>query len=402
MSPKEHFFQLGSHQGLSWAEILEVFGVPHENTKKVNEILFVKDLNFKKPAEFSYKFLKLGGSLRAGELIQKTTKSKKLDDIILNYLKDQDFNHKYFNLNIFGNINYNVSTLKQKIIEKYKEFTGKRLKITGDFSKTQANTATTIKVLKKQGIELNIIKDPQSGTYAVAKTLYVQDIKLWSLLDFKKPVRDMKVGMLPSKLARIMLNLSNIPEEDGGFWDPFCGLGTIIMQGQLLNLYSYGSDISKENLEKARKNIEWLAKKGLVKELRYRLFKFDIKKNPLSNKILRDIAGRGRFDAVVTEPFLGKPRHKPFTTKKQVLAEWTQIRPLYKALLRNTSYLLNPGGRIVMIVPMFKYEKTKWYKPRLEINLKRWKIVKFNTGELTWIHEKTFIGRQVVVVEKKG
>jgi len=46
--------------------------------------------------------------------------------------------------------------------------------------------------------------------------------------------------------------------DDGGFWDPFCGLGTLIMQGQLLSYYSYGSDVNREVLAKAEKNVEWL------------------------------------------------------------------------------------------------------------------------------------------------
>jgi len=43
----------------------------------------------------------------------------------------------------------------------------------------------------------------------LAQTLTCQDFRAYEIRDFKRPVRDIKRGMIPLRLAKIMLNLAD-------------------------------------------------------------------------------------------------------------------------------------------------------------------------------------------------
>ena len=393
-----HIVFLGSNTGVSVAEFCEVFKCKTAETLRFHDKMFVNVAD----THLSANFWRLGGTVK----VVKLKLELKLSDLKLNNLVAKitelvpSFSRKYLGLSVYGSLNIGTHDLKLSIGESVSAKLGKKVKIVGSMRQAVLNTASSNKILNKGGLQIDIVALPSRDKVVVGFLQQVQDIDLWSSLDYSRPERDMKIGMLPSKLARIMLNLANIPREEGGFWDPFCGLGTLIMQGQLLSYYSYGSDVNKEVLQKAEKNVAWLKEIGLVKQLKYRLFKHDIKRNPLNNKILRDIARFGRFDAIVTEPYLGKPRSRPFATRKLAAAVWSSLRGLYKAFLRHASYLINPEGRIVFIVPAFKVRDGTWYEPNLEINRNRWKVVNFNAGKLTWRRPNSIVARQLVVIEK--
>jgi tRNA G10 N-methylase Trm11 len=55
----------------------------------------------------------------------------------------------------------------------------------------------------------------------VGITVLFQDVDEYSARDYGKNVRDMDVGMLPPKLAQMMLSISG---EARGIYDPFVGL----------------------------------------------------------------------------------------------------------------------------------------------------------------------------------
>ncbi len=277
------------------------------------------------------------------------------------------------------------------------------VKLVGDPKQKISNTATTHKVLKNNGIELNITYEKQTGLLVVSKTFAVQNYKVFSDLEYNRPHRDMEIGMLPFKLSLIMLNLAQL-KQNMGFWDPMVGLGTLLMAGQLKGLYSYGSDNDHIAVKKAKENVEWLFKKGLVQQLKFRTFRFDITKNPMSNKILRDIARYGKFDAIVTEGYLGPTRRKPFTSKRQVAVWISKLNNLYSKFLRNVSPLLQQGRRVVFCTPIYKYYDNGQIKKvalAAPINKNRYKVVSFDTGPLIWENKRSVVARQVHVIEKK-
>src|SRR5581483_12120222 len=64
------------------------------------------------------------------------------------------------------------------------------------------------------GIELLLIAT-HDGQTIIARTTEVQDIDSYTLRDRGRPKRDARVGMMPPKLAQIIINLAvgELPEE---------------------------------------------------------------------------------------------------------------------------------------------------------------------------------------------
>src|SRR6185369_6679518 len=82
-------------------------------------------------------------------------------------------------------------------------------------------------LLHHQVVEVNIIE--LADKVVLAKTLAVQDIDDWTVRDREKPYADRKKGMLPPKVARMMVNMA-VGNQAGKclVYDPFCGSGTVI------------------------------------------------------------------------------------------------------------------------------------------------------------------------------
>ncbi len=117
----------------------------------------------------------------------------------------------------------------------------------------RVKTATTLhEKLIERWCELMIITGDTG--YTIAQTVWVQDIDAYTRRDIGRE-RSMTVGMMPPKLAQIMLNLATKGERGLQIWDPFCGLGTTLIEAfhagytRLL-----GSDISEEMITATRKN----------------------------------------------------------------------------------------------------------------------------------------------------
>jgi tRNA G10 N-methylase Trm11 len=85
-------------------------------------------------------------------------------------------------------------------------------------------------------------------------TILFQDVDEYSARDYGKSVRDMDVGMLPPKLAQIMLNISG---EARGIYDPFVGLGTVLIEAAHGGYWALlGSDLAPEMVEASRENLQ--------------------------------------------------------------------------------------------------------------------------------------------------
>lgn len=182
-------------------------------------------------------------------------------------------------------------------------------------------------ILPKDGVELSsvvVAKQQVEEIYLIgdlkAKTIWVQDFEEWSRRDYGRPEVEAHIGMLPPKVARMMVNIAG----GGTILDPFCGVGTILAEAYSTNHQIFGSDISSDQLAKTKKNLDWLGAK-------YQLFREDARK--ISQKLAPNCVS-----SVVTEPYLG-----PDDPKK--LAE------LYSSCLADWQKVLKPGGKVVMAMP---------------------------------------------------
>ncbi len=195
-------------------------------------------------------------------------------------------------------------------------------------------------LLASKGVELAAAFG--RSTVWAGRLVAVQDIDAYSRRDYEKPFRDMKVGMLPPKLAQILINLTGVPA--GTLWDPFCGGGVLLMEGTLMGYRMLGSDIDERVLEGARQNCRWLAgallpsgSSGFAE-----IFRHDARE---------PLLGRP-FNAVVTEAYLGKPHSFPFTPG-EAEARFFELTPLFRTFFES---LAKSGfrGPVVIALPALR------------------------------------------------
>lgn len=90
------------------------------------------------------------------------------------------------------------------------------------------------------------------------RVIGVQDIDAYVKRDQARPARDAKVGMLPPKLAQILINLCGDLPKGSVLLDPFCGTGVVLQEAALMGYTPYGTDVNERMVEYTKRNLEWL------------------------------------------------------------------------------------------------------------------------------------------------
>lgn len=208
------------------------------------------------------------------------------------------------------------------------------------------------------GWDLVFIRDGQKTI--IAQTVKVQDIESYAKRDRERPKRDARVGMLPPKLAQIIINLAvgELPEEklenicdipadepiprrllNKTVLDPFCGTGVILQEALLMGYDIYGSDLEERMIDYSSQNLEWLKK----------LSDFD-EQERLETGDATTHQWRSQIDFVASETYLGRPFTNAPSTEilSQTIADCNLI---IKKFLRNIHGQLEPGTRLCLAVP---------------------------------------------------
>ncbi len=177
-------------------------------------------------------------------------------------------------------------------------------------------------------------------------TVAVQDFEDYSGRDYGRPRRDSRSGMLPPKLAKIMLNLGGA-KPGLTILDPFCGSGTILQEALLMNIDTViGSDISQKAVADTIANLNWLQKNRQISKNPTRVFTADVSS-------LDTLLEKQSVDLVVTEPFLGPTISKNISIIN-MLSLVQELETLYLAAFKTLARIIKPGGRLVFVFPLFK------------------------------------------------
>ena len=232
------------------------------------------------------------------------------------------------------------------------------------------------------GCELTIITDSGEGTpdVYIGRTVGAQDTNAYTHRDMEKPARDTRVGLLPPKLAQVMLNLGQWAAESRQqasgnekkrqkqfmVYDPFCGTGVIPLECLLRGWNVLASDASLKAVHATEKNIEWLRKE-------YKIFKKDVSSDVWKHDATKSFDTKSHsalleeLDVIVSETSLG-----PTFVDRPTLAEVGKLKTanekLQSAFLENVAHTL-PGIPIVCSWPV-------WYSRSGPIALERvWKAI---------------------------
>lgn len=328
-------FILGRESILSLAEIKAVFLLKKINFKinfhRENKLILTVENNIDLPEIMKL----LGGTVKIGESVIRGQINK---DALANFL------NTYINS---GKIEFSINGFNALGIE-----VKKALKQMGRSARyiESKNTATVIyNNLIKKGADIEVCNNEIFVTKAI------QSIDDFSKRDFGRPGRDDESGMLPPKLAMMMLNLATQP-ADNAILDPFCGSGTIVTEAILMNYRNIiGTDLSETAISDTLKNIEWLKKQYQIdlKNFNINVFQSDI--YDISKKIQND-----SIDAVIAEPYMGKPLHGN-EPKSSIERQATELKTLYLKAFERFAKILKPNGVVIFIIPRFR-SKEDWIK----------------------------------------
>lgn len=196
--------------------------------------------------------------------------------------------------------------------------------------------------LISNGAEIVIIETPTE--ISIGKTLAVQEFESFSSRDYGRPKRDMDSGIMPPKIARMMINIAEAP-LNAKILDPFCGSGTVLQEALLLGYTDIvGTDLSQKAVRDTKTNLIWLNKQHLTDSIPKVLIQ-DV--TELSKKFSSD-----SIDAIVTEPYMGPNlRHK--THLKDVQKIKSELEALYILAFKQFAKIIRRKGVVVMIFPIF-------------------------------------------------
>ncbi|MFH0814506.1 MAG: methyltransferase domain-containing protein [Candidatus Falkowbacteria bacterium] len=351
----QYFFILGRQPELSIAELEAVFKRDKIIAKCLASTKEFAIFDLKTKIDAEQMIQHLGGTIKIGEIVG-TTDSTNLSATIKSLLPQTD-KKIIFGINDYTGKNKPINLSKQlkKEIEQPCRFVYPQ-----QGEKYLSSVATEKnKLLTDAGAEFNLFSadartchfDPALAgekSLVIGRTLAVQPFEKFSKFDYDRPNKDAESGMLPPKVATIMLNLSEA-KQTATILDPFCGSGTILQQAALLGFKKIlGSDFSAKAVEDSRKNIAWIEQQTNKQ--------FNIEIAQLDARILSNEVAKNSIDVIVTEPFLGKPLwgNEPLNVIKQQVSE---LEIFYAEILEQLAVVLKKTGTLVIIVPSFNIKQ---------------------------------------------
>ena len=398
---KQYFFQAGTFSDLSYAELMAVFTIYNLNTDSIHR--YTDDIFIIKSKDISEDILlkifnRLGGFVRFGYIIDN------LDTFLDEYIK---VNEKIiFGISILGDSNRQelkyIKKLANEIKRGLKEYDISSRFLIPQKIDIQLNAAQILNndILEK-GFELCILKKTNENgerEEIYCKTIAIQDLEGYIERDMDRPYSDIEMGVLPPKLARMMINYASI--QEGIIWDPFCGSGTLLMESAVLGYNFLGSDIDSDALKYSEENILWLSKEGNMGNVVYDIFKFDVK-NP-DNAILKKLRNTN-ISAVVCEPFMGPPQKNILTTKKADML-LDEVKDLYVHLFDVLDEKIGVRGiNMVLVIPSYKTDRGWKTIGIRDIASKRWELLnsKYSPNrDLKWSRKNSIITRNIFILHR--
>jgi tRNA G10 N-methylase Trm11 len=288
--------------------------------------------------------------------------------------------------------------------------------------------------LSANKIELLVVRGT-NGKIIVAESLGAQNITALAARDQARPYTDAFVGMLPPKLARMMINLavgseseilahserhlqpesqattidlrpgakrlkreSEVHTSDNArartILDPFCGTGVVLQEALLLGYDAYGSDLSEKMVDYTTKNLDWLKTKysahGTV-----RIEHGDATKHTWQQPIT----------TVVCESYLGQPFSAPPSPAK--LTEVTgNCNHIISEFLRNIAPQLKTGTPLCIAVPAWRstdgsFTHLPLTKEIGDLGYARHTFSSIRDEDLLYYRENQVVARELLVLTRR-
>ena len=290
----------------------------------------------------------LGGTIKIAEILEKTNGEKDIKEIILNFI----INNKQKTKFVWGISSYDLDNMGVNRLNRFgfeiknslkKEKVSSRFIQLKNVSFLSAPEIINNKVLGK-GKEIILIKT-ENGVL-IGETIAIQNFQSYSFRDYERPKRNPKSGMLPPKLAQIMINFA---PSCNCIYDPFCGNGTILAEAMLMGRKVLGSDLLPRAVSDTKENIYWLKDK----------YNFETTINPEKDIFQSDatnITERHlpyKPECIVSEIYLGPPLARP-PHKEELYKTTSKIEKMLLSFLKNTFDNLAYVEHLILAIPFYK------------------------------------------------
>lgn len=385
----------GQSTDLAQAEIWSVFHKKAQNLEfKTNFTILDSELSAQNIQD------QLGGTIKVAEYL------KSIDDLgqieadwwteQLNLSPDHKAN---FGFSLYNSNSKKYLQIKKTALNVKKELKKNDYKARLVTSQEMDLSSVVIKSNHLLDNELLIIQE--NGKYILAITRAIQDFADYAERDMNRPGRDDRSGMLPPKVAKMMINLLSI-ERKGILLDPFCGSGTILQEAVLLGYKKInGTDSSPKAITDSQKNIDWLREQYD--------YNFEIKLTKSDVKELSRHFPKESIDHIVSEPFMGPAQDIIRKNDLDYFYSLSQdLFQLYNRAFQEFAKILKPQARIIFVFPLFnirdkkintldikRIEKNGFKNITVPINLANTK-----NGQIVYQRPGQKVFRQITIWEK--
>lgn len=392
----QYAFLLGKNVSLSVAELGVFFG-ERIDVANNNEVAFVDKELPTAPQDF---LNRLGGTTEILEIFKKEIPISSIELVLTEFLKKKAAEST-------GKLEFAVSIIPENKHANLLKYLLPKLKKTlraegassgflnKDFKNINAVFASKQNLVKK-GTNISIVCIGE-GKVSLGFSVAMQDFEAYSKRDYGKPFRDAHAGMLPPKLAQIMINLGQAPLV----FDPFCGSGTILMEAMLMGLSVIGSDVDYKMVEGSKQNTNWLTQNYRVPgEATCEILQSDaaVTLPKMDYSII----------SVVTEPLLGPPL-SAFPAQSFLNNLIIKLENLYLNFFANLAEKTPVGAQVVFILPYWKQRggaKAVAMSDKVVANICKLGYIKsvfapLNATSLFYDRPDQVVGREIVRFTRK-
>jgi tRNA (guanine10-N2)-dimethyltransferase len=218
------------------------------------------------------------------------------------------------------------------------------------------------------------------------KVIGVQDIEAYAKRDQARPARDAFVGMLPPKLAQILINLCGPLKADATVLDPFCGTGVVLQEAILMGYRAYGTDISEKMIEYSDRNMKY----------------FDFKNYKVEVGDAVSFKWAEKIDAVACEGYLGKPMSM-IPNEMKLKTQKQECKAIIIGFLKNLAGQIKTKTPVVIAVPAWLRENGEYSRLEIldEIEKLGYNVSNKSREGLLYHREEQIVARDIIILRKK-
>ncbi len=372
-----YLFLLGHTPELSLAEIKALLS--DVEVKQVNRHLAEVSLESDEQAEQLQTIL--GGVFKILKVIKPLADdAEKAKSQIVDFLKSKDQKILFGITSLAqARLKINATDLKNKLKKHNKQVRYRRTEKWG------LSTA----ILSHEPDYFDLLIFQQDDQLFLAQTIAFQPLEQWVNRDRNMPYTAGKKGMLPPKLARTMVNLglgrlNLLGKEPPVLYDPFCGTGTVLIEGLLRGCRAIGSDLNQEAVAGTERNLAWFEQQADSK-FDYELFQADAAH---VDKLDWEV----KVDLIVTEPFLGKPNPK----KNELPNIFQGLTSLYLGAFKTWAKILAKQALVVIVFPQVTGDNKEYNLLALVDKLTQYGYT-LEADPIDYGYEKATVKRQIMV-----